>query len=64
MINEKIICDCEPLDLQRSLSVPVNGGPDATTDRWKQPFSAVRASGVCPGNVEIRQYIYQGPVSI
>ena len=36
--------------LQRSLSAQVNGGPDATTDRWKQPFSAVRASGGCPGN--------------
>ena len=36
--------------LQRSLSAQVNGGPDATSDRWKQPFSAVRASGGCPGN--------------
>ena len=29
------------------------GGPDATPDLWKQPFSAVRASGGYPGNVEI-----------
>ena len=36
--------------LQRYLSAQVNGGPDATTDHWKQPFSAVRASGGCPGN--------------
>ena len=26
------------------------GGPDATPDLWKQPFSAVRASGGYPGN--------------
>ena len=26
------------------------GGPDATTDRWKQSSSAVRVSGGCPGN--------------
>ena len=26
-------------------------GPDATSDLWKQPFSAVRASGGYPGNV-------------
>ena len=26
------------------------GGPDATSDLWKQPFSAVRASGGYPGN--------------
>ena len=30
--------------LQISLSAQVNGGPDATTDRWKLPFSAVRVS--------------------
>ena len=33
--------------LQRSLSAQ---GPDATPDLWKQPFSAVRASGGYPGN--------------
>ena len=27
------------------------GDPDATPDLWKQPFSAVRASGGYPGNV-------------
>ena len=37
--------------LQISLSAQVNGGPDATPDLWKQPFSAVRASGGYPGNV-------------
>ena len=48
--------------LQRSLSAQVNGGggggggggwtgPDATPDLWKQPFSAVRASGGYPANV-------------
>ena len=26
------------------------GGPDVTSDLWKQPFSAVRASGGYPGN--------------
>ena len=26
------------------------GGPDATPDLWKQPFSAVRVSGGYPGN--------------
>ena len=26
------------------------GGPDATTNLWKQLFSAVRASGGYPGN--------------
>ena len=26
------------------------GGPDATPNLWKQPFSAVRASGGYPGN--------------
>ena len=36
--------------LQRSLSAQVNGGPDATPNLWKQPFSAVRASGGYPGN--------------
>ena len=38
--------------LQRSFSAQVNGGggPDATPDLWKQPFSAVRASGGYPGN--------------
>ena len=36
--------------LQRSLSAQVNGGPDATPDLWKQPFSMVRASGGYPGN--------------
>ena len=41
--------------LQISLSVQVNGGPDATSDRSKQPFSAVRASGDCPG----KNYVYQ-----
>ena len=36
--------------LQRSLSAQVKGGgPDANTDRWKQPFSVVRVSGL-PGN--------------
>ena len=28
------------------------GGPDANTDRWKQPISAVRVSWGVPGNVE------------
>ena len=43
--------------LQRSFSAQVNGGggggggPDATSDLWKQPFSAVRASGSYHGNV-------------
>ena len=39
--------------LQRSLSAQVNGGPDATLDIWKQPFSAVRASGGYPGNARV-----------
>ena len=54
MINEKNIfwlwAGWVASYLQRSLSAQVNGGPDATTDRWKQPFSAVRVSGACPGN--------------
>ena len=29
------------------------GGPDATPDLWKQPFSAVRASGGYPGNEQV-----------
>ena len=33
------------------LSAEIFISPDATTDRWKQPFSAVRGSGGCPGNV-------------
>ena len=28
------------------------GGPDATPDLWKHPFSAVMASGGYPGNVQ------------
>ena len=36
--------------LQRSLSAQVNGGPVATPDLLKQPFSVVRASGGYPGN--------------
>ena len=38
------------------------GGPDATTDRWKQSSSAVRVSGGCPGNVMWMQ-IDQGRLS-
>ena len=34
------------------------GGPDATPDRWKQPFSAARASGGYPGNVMRLRIIY------
>ena len=44
--------------LQRSLSAQVNGGPDATPDLWKQPFSAVRASGGYPGNGAILVNIF------
>ena len=40
--------------LQRSLSAQVNGGPDATTDRGKQPISADRVLGGSAGNVEIK----------
>ena len=32
------------------------GGPDATPDLWKQPFSAVRASGGYPGNVALADH--------
>ena len=34
------------------------GGPDATPDLWKQPFSAVRASGGYPGNAQACNYLY------
>ena len=47
MINEKKIwlwAGWVASYLQRSLSAQVNGGPDATPDLWKQPFSAVRGS--------------------
>ena len=53
-LTNKIFFDCElvewPLicrDLYQHIWM---GGPDATSDPWKQPFSAVRASGGCPGN--------------
>ena len=39
--------------LQRSLSAQVNGGSRCHPDCWKQPFSAVRASGGYPGNVTL-----------
>ena len=32
------------------------GGPDATPDLWKQPFSVVRASGGYPGNGQTKIY--------
>ena len=56
MINEKKnFFDCELLSGLLSAEIFIStgewgGGPDATSDRWKQPFSAVRASGGCPGN--------------
>ena len=53
---------------QRSLSAQVNGGPDTTSDRWKQPFSAVRVSGGCPADQISRHPVsseyMQGPVKI
>ena len=33
-----------------SAEIFISTGPDATPDLWKQPFSAVRASGGYPGN--------------
>ena len=36
------------------------GGPDATPDLWKQPFSVVRASGGYPGNVYLEECILFG----
>ena len=40
--------------LQRSLSAQVNGGSRCHPKLWKQPFSAVRASGGYPGNAKSR----------
>ena len=37
------------------------GGPDATTDRWKQSSFAVRVSGGCPGNAVLfhRRFLHR-----
>ena len=40
------------------------GGPDATTNLWKQLFSAVRASGGYPGNVYLRSQRYEWYISL
>ena len=42
------------------LSAEIFISPDATTDRRKQPFSAVRGSGGCPGNeIAILEFCYK-----
>ena len=60
MINKKIFFDCElvkwPLICRDLYQRRWMGVADATSDRWKQTFSAVRASGGCPGN-DIRRTI-------
>ena len=56
MNNEKKNFDCElvewPLICRDLYQHRWMGGPDATPDLWKQPFSAVRASGGYSGNTE------------
>ena len=53
---KKYIFDCElvewPLICRDLYQHRWMGGPDATSDLWKQPFSAVRASGGYPGNAK------------
>ena len=53
-LMKKKIFDCElvewPLICRDLYQHRWMGGPDATPDLWKQPFSAVRASGGYPGN--------------
>ena len=36
--------------LSAEIFISTGASPDATPDLWKQPFSAVRASGGYPGN--------------
>ena len=64
MINEKKeFFDCElvewPLICRDLYQHRWMGGPDATSDRWKQSSSAVRVSGGYPGNGNCQAFLWR-----